>query len=156
MPLLLSAWWNKTKTAPNKVCGLSWEPWLWSLERNVAHVFGYLFGALVIILLKNLRTCSKSLLNNLTYSRLWGTRWPRRRAMWRRRPWQRRRASSASWGPPKWWRCRSSSGKSPACYHAARCSDRSSPHSAASYVELGLKKQGKKKERGQHGYRNWS
>lgn len=75
---------------------------------------------------------------SLTYSRLWGTRWRQRRATWRRRPWQRRRASSASSGPPAWWRCQSGSGKSPSCYHAARCSDRSSPHSAASYGGLGL------------------
>lgn len=77
---------------------------------------------------------------NLTCSRLWGTRWPRRRAMWQHTPWRRRRASSASWGPPAWWRCRSGSGKSPACYRAARCIDRFSPHSAASYAESGLEK----------------
>lgn len=83
------------------------------------------------------------MLNNLTYSRLWGTRWPRRKAMSQRRPWQRQRASSASWGPPAWWRCQSGSGKSPACYRAAHCSDRSSPHSAVSYAESGLvKRQG--------------
>lgn len=84
------------------------------------------------------KTHPTALLNNLTDSRLWGTRWPRRRAMWQRRPWRRRRASSASWDPPAWWRCRSGSGKSPACCRAARCSDHSSPHSAVSYAETWL------------------
>lgn len=74
----------------------------------------------------------------LTDSMLWGTRWPQRRAMWRHRPWQRQTASSASWDPPVWWRCRSGSGKSPACYRAARYSDHSSPRSAVSYGVPGL------------------
>lgn len=69
---------------------------------------------------------------------LWGTRWPQRRAMWRRRPWQRQTASSANWDPPAWWRCRSGSGKSPACYRAARYSGHSSPRSAVSYGVPGL------------------
>lgn len=90
----------------------------------------------------------------LTYSRLWGTKWPQRRAMWQRRPWRRRRASSASWDPPTWWRYQSGNGKSLACFHAAHCSDRSSPHSAASYAEHGLVKtrgggvQGERQRRG--------
>lgn len=75
---------------------------------------------------------------HLTDSRLWGTRWPQRRATWRRRPWRRQRANSASWDPPVWWRCRSGSGTSPACCHAARYSARSSPRSAASCAAPGL------------------